>query len=389
MIPQRVAGSSTLAMLEKVRQMKADGKDVVSFAAGESDFNTPKEVIEEAYKQMLEGNTRYVSSQGVPILRNALAKDYKERLKASWIGPENFLVTAGAKQGIHLVLSALCEAGDEVIIPAPYWVSYPGIVKSLLGTPKPLVTKVEDKFFPTIEMLDRAWTPKTKALIMASPGNPTGLMISESLLKETIAWCCHKKVVLIFDELYERLVFGNTNHLSALSLVTSEQSEWVVSVNAFSKTFGMTGWRLGWVASHTTNIQRLTDLQSQIVTCMPGFAQVAAAKAMEKMDDLIAPVIKAFSARKKLVMEGLTGIDGVVPLEPEGAFYILVDVKGVIKRRGMKDCSDFTQQLLEQEQVVVVAGGAFGAPGNFRISFATSQQEIKKGLDRIRRFCTA
>ena len=388
MIPQRVAGSSTLAMLEKVRQMKAQKLDVVSFAAGESDFDTPREVVDEAYKQMLEGNTRYVSSQGIPELRQALAKDYKERLAVKWVGPENFLITAGAKQGIHLVLSALCEAGDEVIIPAPYWVSYPSIVKSLLGIPKLLATKLEDKYFPSVEMLDRAWSPKTKALIMASPGNPTGLMIENKLLQEIVEWCREKKVVLIYDELYERLVYGKTPHVSALSLVTLEQSEWVVSVNAFSKTLGMTGWRLGWVATHPTNIEHLTDLQSQIVTCLPGFAQAAAAKAMPHIEKILEPVLKAFANRKKLIMEGLNGIPGVKTLEPEGAFYVLVNVLEIIKRKGLRDCGDFTQKLLEQEQVVVVAGGAFGAPAHFRISFATSESEITKGLERIRRFCT-
>lgn len=389
MIPQRVAGSSTLAMLEKVRQMKAQGMDVVSFAAGESDFPTPTEVIEESYKEMKAGNTRYVSTQGVPLLREELAKDYKDRLKVNWAKPDHFLVVAGAKQGIHLVLSCICEAGDEILIPAPYWVSYPGIVKALLAVPKVIQTDLEHRYFPTVEQLEKAWTPKTKSLIMASPGNPTGMMIEEKHLKEIIQWCQAKKVVLIFDELYERLTFGKTKHVCALSLTDEAGSEWVVSVNAFSKTFGMTGWRLGWVASHPTNIQRLTDLQSQVLTCMPGFAQVAAARAMKNMDAIIAPVIDAFGKRKQIIMEGLGGVEGVKLLEPEGAFYILVDVKDVIKKKGLKDCGEFIQKLLEQEQVVAVAGAAFGAPGTFRISFAMSEAEIKKGLERIKRFCAS
>lgn len=389
MIPQRVAGSSTLAMLEKVRQMKAQGMDVVSFAAGESDFPTPREVIEEAHKEMLEGNTRYVSTQGVPVLRDALAKDYKNRLNVSWAAPQHFLVVAGAKQGIHLALSAICDAGDEVLIPAPYWVSYPGIVKALSAKPVTLQTRLEDRYFSNVETLEKAWTPRTKALIMASPGNPTGLMIEEKLLKEIISWCEKKKVVLIFDELYERLTFGKTKHVSALSLVTEAQSEWVLSVNAFSKTFGMTGWRLGWVASHPKNIEYLTDLQSQVLTCMPGFAQVAAARAMDKVDSILGPVVKAFSNRKKIIMEGLSGIEGVKTLEPEGAFYILVDVSGVIARKNLKDDKDFVQKLLEQQQVVTVAGSAFGAPNSFRISFAMSEEEIKKGLERIKTFCVS
>ncbi len=207
MIPQRVAGSSTLAMLEKVRQMKAQGLDVISFAAGESDFDTPKDVIEVAYKEMLSGNTRYVSTQGVPVLREALAKDYKNRLHVEWIKSEHFLVVAGAKQGIHLVLSCLCEPNDEVLIPAPYWVSYPGIVKSILATPKIVETKLEDRYFPTVESLEKSYTPKTKALIFASPNNPTGQMITEAHLKSIIDWCEKKKVVLVYDELYERAKF--------------------------------------------------------------------------------------------------------------------------------------------------------------------------------------
>lgn len=388
MIPQRVAGSKTMAMADKVREMQAQGLDVISFVTGESDFDTPREIIDEAYKQMLEGNTRYVSAQGLMELRKELAADYKSRLNVPWIRPENFLATVGAKQGIHLVLSAICNPADEVLIPAPYWVSYPAIVEALQGHPKIIQTRAEEKYFPTVEALEKSWTPKTKALLLASPNNPTGLMIEEAQLKKIIEWCRVRKVILIFDELYERLVFGNTQHVSALSQVNEEESEWVICVNAFSKTFGMTGWRLGWVASHPTNIERLTQLQSQVLSCVAGFAQIAAARSMKNMDALLSPVLSSFKKRKQIVLEGLGGLQDIKLIEPEGAFYVLVDLRQFILKNNFTSCADVVQKLLEQEHVVTVAGAAFGAPNHLRISFATNEVNVIKGIQKMRQFFT-
>ncbi len=388
MIPERVQESLTLALLGRVREMKARGEDVVSFAAGEPDFDTPSFIVDEAVRSLRGGNTRYVASQGQANLRESVAADYRERLASSWVGPQNVVITGGAKQALYLLMHVIVEPGDEVLIPVPYWVSYPSIVKSVGGVAKPMACREENGFFPSVEELDAAWTPKTKILIFSSPGNPSGTMITESHLKAIVEWCTRKKVYLLYDELYERLVLSpERKHVSALSLCNEAGSEYIFAVNACSKTMAMTGWRLGWIAGHSENIKRLTAIQSQMITCFPGFLQDAAALGLKDAESYLAPIVKAYRARRDLLMAGIASIPGLKYIKPDGAFYLFVDVSSVLKKRGWDSDKDFAAKILESEKVVVVPGASMGMKGWVRLSFATSDAEIQKGIERLKRFC--
>ncbi|HVJ64407.1 MAG TPA: pyridoxal phosphate-dependent aminotransferase, partial [Bdellovibrionota bacterium] len=389
MIPQRVAESSTLALLQKVRELKASGKDVVSFAAGEADFNTPEVVVAETFESIRRGNTRYVSTQGVPVLREIVAQDYRKRLGATWVKDEHVLACAGAKQAIYLAMVGLLEPGakEEVIIPKPYWVSYPGITKTAAGVDVYVDTKAEDGFFPTVSALDKVKSAKSKILILSSPANPTGTMITKTHLQSIVDWCVSNKITLIYDEIYERLVLKDQPHVCALSLVDEAKSEYVIAVNATSKSLAMTGWRLGYLITHPQNIKALNALQSQMLTCLPGFIQEGAAAGLREVDTLFPPIVARFKKRLELLESLLGKIPGITFTPPQGAFYMFANVEGAMKKRGITSDKDFCAALLEEVQVVVNAGSSFGMPGYIRMSFATSEDEIRKGADRIAKFC--
>lgn len=389
MISSRVAESSTLALLQKVRELKAEGKDVVSFAAGEADFDTPEVVVAETFESIRRGNTRYVSTQGIPALREIVALDYRKRLGASWVNAEHVLVCVGAKQAIYLAMAAILEpgAGDEVLIPKPYWVSYPGITKAASGVEVFVDTKESDGFFPTVEALEKAKTKKTKILILSSPANPTGTMISKEHLKSIVDWCVSNKVVLIYDEIYERLVLKDKPHFCALALSGESGAEYVISVNATSKSLAMTGWRMGYLLTHAQNIKALTAIQSQMVTCLPGFIQEGAVAGLKAVDELFPPIVARFKSRLELLEGLLSKIEGISFRPPEGAFYLFANVQKVMAKKGFATDKDFCAALLDKAQVVVNAGTSFGMPGHIRLSFATSEEEIRKGVQRLATFC--
>jgi len=384
MMKAKVKASQTLAMLQKVRDMKAQGIDVVSFAAGEPDFPTPEVVQNAAIASLKKGNTYYVATPGIPALRKAIAKDYSERLGASWVKPEHVIVTAGAKQGLYLVLAALLERGDEVLIPKPYWVSYPDVVDAAQGVGVYISTKKSNGFFPTVEELDAAKTSKTKALIFSSPGNPSGTMISKDMLKATVEWCVKNKITLIYDELYERLVLGSQKHISALSLISENESEYVISVNAFSKTLAMTGWRLGYAVTAKENIDALSPLQGQMLTCLPGFLQEGAITGLEQVSTFLPGFISLYQSRMKALCEGLNQISNVSYLKPEGAFYVFVDMSQVIKERAFDGDKKLVEALLEEQKLVVVGGSSMGMHGWIRLSYSTSEAEIKRGVEHLK-----
>lgn len=386
LLKARVSESTTLALLERVRQLRAKGENIASLAAGEPDFPTPDFVTDAALASIRAGNTKYVSSQGIPAFRKAIAADYRKRYGVSWVNESHVVVTAGSKQGIHVSLAALLSLGDEVLVPAPYWVSYPSLVKATGGVPKIFMTQEKHGFFPTIEELDQHATAKTKALIFSSPGNPSGTMISESHLKDILAWCRAKGVQLIYDEIYERLVLGAKKHVCPLNLVTDEAQD-VLCVNALSKSLAMTGWRVGYIVSHPENIKALTALETQFITCIPGFLQDAGIAGLEQAEGFFGPVLEQFKKRCAIVLEGVAKIPGLKALKPEGAFYVLTDVSEVMRRKGIKTDPEFCEQLLLTEKMAVVPGTASGMAGWIRLSFAASEDEIRDALGRLARFC--
>lgn len=385
-VSAKVSESLTLALLGRVREMRAQGLDVASLAAGEPDFATPDFVIAAAIEGMKKGNTKYVDSQGIRSLREAIAEDYKKRYNLSWVTPDHIVVTGGSKQGIHVALSALLTEGDEVLVPRPYWVSYPSLVKATNGVVKDFDTRAEDKYFPTPELLEKHYTPHTKALIFSSPSNPTGKMITKDALKAIVAWCQKRKVQLIYDEIYERLVLGSQPHVCPLNLVSDEGKD-IFCINALSKSLSMTGWRLGYVVSHPDSIKALTALQTQFITCLPGFIQDAGVAGLSGATEFLKPVIKTFQERLQVLMTGLKTIPDITFLEPEGAFYVMANVSKVIARKGFENDRVFCEKLLQQERTVIIPGASMGMPGWVRLSFATSVEEIKKAIERLKRFC--
>jgi len=391
MIEQRIAGSSTLALLQKVRELKASGADLVSFAAGEADFDTPEVVTKELLASVERGNTRYVATQGLPPLREVVAKDYNNRLGAEWVKPENVLVAAGAKQGIYLAMCGILTPGanDEVLIPKPYWVSYPGITKAAGGRAVYVETQKETAYFPTVAALEAAKSDKSKILIMSSPCNPTGTMISKEHLSEILKWCVANKIVLIYDEIYERLALKDTPHTSALSVCTQEESEFVIAVNAVSKSLAMTGWRMGYVLTHKDNIAALTALQSQMLTCLPGFIQDAATAGLNAVDELFPPILEKFKKRLVLLEKLLSEVKGISFAPPQGAFYAFLNVEALMKSKGIAEDKDLCSVLLDDAGIVVNPGSSFGMPGHVRMSFATSEEEITKGVERLKKYANS
>lgn len=388
MIRSKVKSSLTLALLQKVRDLRAQGRDIASFAAGEPDFDTPAVIVEEATNSMKRGNTRYVATPGQLNLRAAIAKDYQKRLGVKWVTPDNVIATAGAKEGIYLTLAAILDPGDQVIVPKPYWVSYPDVVKAAGGTCIYLDAHVKDGFFPTVGQLEGVYSDRTKALIFSSPSNPVGTMITREALQEVVDWCVKRKVVLLFDEIYERLVLDNSEHVCPLSLVDESGADYIISINACSKTLAMTGWRLGYVVTSKQNASALSPLQGQFMTCLPGFIQDAAVVGLEQVDTFLPAFVEAFKNRLHLILAGLAKIPNIKVTKPSGAFYVFVDVSDVMKKKGISIDYTFCEQLLEDEGLAVIAGSSMGMPNWIRLSFACGEDEIKKGIERLTRFCT-
>jgi aspartate aminotransferase len=387
MLKQKVKASETLALIQEIKNMTAKGIDVVSFAAGEPDFDTPEVVVSAAFNAIKAGRTRYEPTPGIPELREAVADDYRKRLKASWVKSGNVIVTAGAKQGIYLALAGLLEQGDEVLIPAPYWVSYPEVVISAGGEPVILETQEKNKFFPTVEELEKHKNSRTRGLIFSSPCNPTGMMITRDHLKSVIQWCVKNKVVLIYDELYERLLLDSKiEHVSATELCSEAESEYVISVNALSKTSAMTGWRLGYLVSHAANISALSPLQGQMLTSLPGFIQMAAKEGLSKASSFLPEFVSSFRRRRDLAIKEFSKVPGCRVMVPEGAFYLAVNVEDAMKILNIKNDEEFSHRLLKEKHVAFLWGSASGMPGWIRISFATSDEQIVKGISRIADF---
>lgn len=386
MLIAKVKASQTLAMLQKVREMKARGEDVISFAAGEPDFSTPEPVVAATERSLRRGVHYYVATPGMQVLRQAVAKDYRERLGVSWVREENVLITAGAKQGIFLGFAGALSPGDEVLIPKPYWVSYPDVAEAASGKPVLIDCKKENGFFPTPEELDRAYTPRSRALVLSSPGNPSGTMISREQLLAIRDWCKAKKVYFFYDELYERLVLGDKKHISVLALGSEADAEWSLSINAVSKSMAMTGWRVGYIVSHEKNIAALSPLQGQMLTCIPGFIQEGVAEGFSLFDQFLPGFVAAYKRRMKLMLDGLDQIQGLSYVKPDGAFYVFIDATNLIKKLGLSSDKELVAMLLEKEKLVCVGASSMGAPGWIRFSFATSDEDIVKGLDRLKRF---
>ncbi|WP_024790400.1 pyridoxal phosphate-dependent aminotransferase [Lebetimonas sp. JH292] len=377
---QKLSPSLTIAISQKARDLKAQGRDILAFSAGEPDFDTPEVIKYEAIKAITEGFTKYTNVAGIPELLEAIKIKLKRDNHLDYEMDE-IVVSNGAKQSLFNIFAAIVDKGDEVIIPAPYWVTYPELVKYHGGIPVIIQTNEKTNFKITPDMLKKAITPKTKALMITSPSNPTGSIYSKKelsaiaeILKETNIW-------VISDEMYEKLIYEG--EFVAAASINEDMYKRTVTVNGLSKSHAMTGWRFGYCASKNKElVKKMITLQSQSTSNINTITQKAAIPALlGKADEGIKKMVNEFKRRRDFVYEAFNSIEGLSAAKPQGAFYIFVNHKKIVN-----DSMNFALDLLEEKGVAVVPGLGFGSEGYFRFSFATDFETINKGIKRIEEF---
>jgi aspartate aminotransferase len=382
-ISQRASALSpslTLAIDSKAKQMKADGQDVVGFGAGEPDFDTPQHIKDAAAKALAAGFTKYTPAAGIPELRQAIADKHKRENGLTY-KPSQVIVSCGGKHSCYNVIIATCQEGDEVIIPAPYWLSYPEMVK--LAGAKPVIVETTDKteFKITPEVLRRTITPRTRLFIFNSPSNPTGSVYTPDEIKALGDVCVEKGVLIMSDEIYEHLLYDGMTTKSMASF-SEAHYEHTIIVHGFAKAWSMTGWRLGWCAAPEPIAKAIDAIQSHSTSNPTSFAQKGAVAALTGPQEHLKVWLAEFDKRRKFAHQKLNSTPGISCVNAKGAFYLFPN----ISKTGLKS-TEFCAKLLESEKVAAVPGIAFGADDYLRISYATSMANIEKGLERIERFC--
>ncbi len=379
----RIKPSATLAVTQRAGELRAQGVDVISFSAGEPDFDTPPHIVEAAKSALDEGMTRYTPVAGIAPLREAVASQ-SARVRGVPCEPPNTIVSVGAKHVLYEFFAAILDPGDEVIIPAPYWVSYPDQVLLTGGEPVIVETTAADNFALSKEAFEKALTKKTKVLVLNTPSNPTGGVYSKEQVDALTNAAVDAGVYVLSDEIYRDLVYGDAAHVSPLEVVPEDKRELVFIADGVSKTYAMTGWRIGYGIGHPDIIKAMSKVQGQSTSNPTSIAQAGALKAITSEAPFIEEWKKAYAERRDLLVGRLNRMDGVECLLPGGAFYALPSFEGVLERMGKPgDDLALTAQLLEEAQVACVPGTAFGAPGHIRLSYATSIEAIEEGLTRI------
>ncbi|MBQ8807813.1 MAG: pyridoxal phosphate-dependent aminotransferase [Clostridia bacterium] len=385
---QSVAPSSTLAITAKVNEMKANGIDVAGFGAGEPDFNTPKHISDAAIKAINEGFTRYTPASGTKELKAAVVEKFKRDNGLSY-GIENIVISNGAKHSLMNALGVVLNPGDEVIIPTPCWVSYPEMVKLNDGVPVLLKASEEEGFIVSAERIASAITDKTRAIIINTPSNPTGMIYSEEELLKIAKLCVEKNIYVISDEIYEHLIYGDTKHVSIASL-GDEIKDLTIVINGVSKTYAMTGWRIGYTASNATLAKAMSSVQSHATSNPNSIAQKAAQAALNGPMQEVLSMKAEFEKRRNYMVERINKMNGVSCLMPQGAFYVMMSIKELfgksINGKTIKDSGSFAEILLDEALVSVVPCKDFDTDEYVRWSYATSMETIKKGLDRLEEF---
>ena len=375
----QVTPSLTLAIDSLAKEMKKNGEDVCSFSAGEPDFDTPIHIKAAAKKALDEGKTRYGPAAGEPGLRKAIAEKLLRDNQLAY-NADNVIVTNGGKQSLYNLIMALIEAGDEVIIPAPYWLSYPEMVTLAGGTSVIVNTSLENHYKITPEQLEAAITPKTKLFVLNSPSNPTGIVYTPEEIAALAKIVVEKDILVVSDEIYEKILYDGAIHRSIASFGPEIFQRSIIS-NGFAKAFSMTGWRVGYIAGPVEIVKAMTKIQSHSTSNVCTFAQYGAIAALESPQDCIEEMVKAFSERRQYILERVRAIPGLNCPTPNGAFYVFID----ISQTGLKS-RDFCQKLLETQKVAAIPGIAFGADDCIRLSYATDLKTIEKGFDRIDQF---
>ena len=387
---KRIKPSPTIAVTQKARELKASGKDIIGLGAGEPDFDTPDNIKQAAIKAIKDGDTKYTAVDGTPVLKNAIVKKFKRENNLEY-QIDQITVGAGGKHVIYNAMMATLNEGDEVIVPAPYWVSYPDMV--LLAGGNPIILKCNEKqgFKINPSELEKSITKKTKWIILNSPSNPTGACYSEKDIRE-IAKVLEKypHVYILSDDIYEHVTYEGFKFFTIAQIDSLKDR--VLTMNGVSKAYSMTGWRIGYAAGPTEIIKAIAKIQSQSTTNPSSISQAAAVEALNGTQDFIKERAIAFQERRDFVVNSLNKIKGIECLNPDGAFYVFPSCKGLIGKKDssgnvFKTDTDFVQSLLENNGIAVVQGSAFGLEGFFRISYATSMENLKKAMERIKSFC--
>ncbi|MCE5321732.1 pyridoxal phosphate-dependent aminotransferase [bacterium] len=382
---KKVSPSPTLAVTAKAKQMKADGIDVIGFGAGEPDFDTPQCIKDAAVKSLQSGFTKYTPTGGIPDLKKAICEKLKRDNGLDY-APNQVIVSLGAKHSIYNAVLATVDPGDEVIIPAPYWVSYPEIV-GLAGGKCVYVDADESTGFTVpIEKLRAAVTDKTRMLILNSPSNPTGGVYNREQIKQIADLAVEKGFYVLSDEIYEKIIYDGREHVSIASF-GDEIKKLTITINGFSKAFSMTGWRLGYAAAEKEIVDAMEAIQSHSASNLVSFTQPAAVAALACPREIIDEMVTEFDKRRKYIVERLNAIDGITCAMPGGAFYVFPNISGLFGKsvdgRVLKCSGCVESWLLDEAKVAVVAGAGFGADNYIRLSYATSMDNIEKGMDRI------
>jgi aspartate aminotransferase len=381
-----VQPSATLAAGAKARQLRASGVKVYDFSLGEPDFSTPKHICDAAEKAALAGQTHYTPTSGTPEVKAAIVRWYK-RVYGYEFGPENVIVSNGAKHSIHNTLAATVGPGDEVIIPTPYWVSYSDLVSMTGATPVLVHTTLESGFKLTPAQLRAALTPRARLLMLNSPCNPTGTVYTRAEVEALVDVALGTETAILSDEIYEQLTYGDAKPTCLVTLRPGLKDR-TITISGASKSYAMTGWRMGWAIAPAAVVKAMDTIQSQETSCPSSVSQAALIAALDGPQDCVAQMRKDFALRRELVCDRLRQLPGVKFPVPEGAFYAFFDVSAYFGRtfagKTVTDSLGFCTALLEQAHVNLVPGSAFGAEGFVRMSFATSPEVIEAGLGRLK-----
>lgn len=376
----QLSPSLTLSIDSKAKAMRAEGIDVCGFGAGEPDFDTPGHIKEAAIKALQEGFTKYTPSSGLPELRAAISEKFAADNDLAY-KPHQVIVSNGAKQSCYNAILACCEPGDEVIIPAPYWLSYPEMVRLAGAEPVIVPTSAKNSYKMTAREFENAMTPRTKMVIVNSPGNPTGSVYTRKELEKIVEVALTEDIFILSDEIYEKLIYDDVEHISPASL-SKEAYDLTITINGFSKAYAMTGWRLGYLGAPTEIARVIDSLQSHSSSGPNSFAQKGGIAALQGPQECVSDMREEFNIRREYMYERIAAIPGLSAVKPLGAFYMLAN----ISQFGFSS-TNFADRLLSKAEVAVVPGVAFGDDQTVRLSYATDLETIKTGLDRIEQFC--
>ena len=383
--------SLTLAISAKAKAMKAAGESVVSFGVGEPDFNTPEAIVSAAKTAMDNGHTKYTPSSGLLSLRKAICEKFQKDNGIDY-EPSQIIVSNGAKHSIFNACYAILDEGDEVIIPEPYWLTYPEVVKVCGGVPKYLSCKKENKYKFSAEELKAAITPKTKMLIFNSPSNPTGAVYNEEEVRAIAKVCEENEIFVIADEIYEKLCYNGVKPFS-IAKCSDKMKDLTITINGVSKTYAMTGWRIGYLAAPKDIAKAIDSFQSHATSNACSISQAATIEALNAPEAEIQEMVNVFDKRRAKLLDLIAGIDGVQAVEPDGAFYVMLVISGLYGKsyngKPITNSIEFADALLDGEKVATIPGVSFGADDCLRLSYSLSEEDIREGLKRIERFIQA